>query len=317
MQLNRADLEELLQLATQAALAAGEYITQFDRTQLEVESKHVGSSLSAQVVTQVDLDSQAVILSVLASSITQYNLGVLSEENADEAQAAHHERLTSEYFWCIDPLDGTLPFIENTSGYAVSIALVSQSGKPVLGVVFNPPSGDLYQAISDGNNSKVIKNGQPWLTQVSDTLLEQKGKVPAASSAVFTLFIDRSFHQDPRYNPLLEAIAEQLTLVGIHELEIINTSGAVMNAIGVLESAPAAYIKLPKPQKGGGSLWDFSATAAIFEALTQQGLPVVVSNIHGAPLDLNRQDSYYMNHEGIFYSAYLIRMPLIDRFTTI
>ena len=307
MQLNNAELEQLLQLATKAALAAGEYITHFDRTLLEVDSKCVGSSLSAQVVTQVDLDSQALILSVLAPSIKYYNLGVLSEENADEAQAAHHERLTSEYFWCIDPLDGTLPFIENMPGYAVSIALVSKSGKPLIGVVFNPPSGDLYQAINDGSNSKVVKNGQPWLLQSSDTLPEQEGKTLAISSDVFTLFIDRSFSQDPRYNPLLEAVAEQLKLVGIRSLEVINTSGAVMNAIGVLENAPAAYIKLPKPQKGGGSLWDFSATAAIFEALIQSGSAVAVSNIHGAPLDLNRKDSNYMNHEGVFYS---VNLPL-------
>ncbi|MGR5076513.1 hypothetical protein [Photobacterium swingsii] len=95
---------------------------------------------------------------------------------------------------------------------------------------------------------------------------------------------------------------EQLKLGDIHNLDIIDTSGAVMNAIGVLESAPAAYIKLPKPQKGGGSFWDFSATAAIFEALKQQDLPVVVSNIHGAPLDLNCQDSYYMNHDSVVYT---------------
>ncbi len=307
MQLDSADLEQLLQLATKAALTAGEYIAQFDRKQLDVDSKCAGSSLSAQVVTQVDIDSQALILSVLAPSIKYYNLGVLSEENADEAQAAHHERLTSEYFWCIDPLDGTLPFIENMPGYAVSIALVSKSGKPSIGVVFNPSTGDLYQAINDASNSQVIKNGQPWLLQPYDTFLEREGKAPAISSDVFTLFIDRSFSQDPRYNPLLEAVAEQLKLVGIRSLEVINTSGAVMNAIGVLENAPAAYIKLPKPQKGGGSLWDFSATAAIFEALIQSGSTVAVSNIHGAPLDLNRKDSNYMNHEGVFYS---VNLPL-------
>ncbi|WP_281221702.1 3'(2'),5'-bisphosphate nucleotidase CysQ family protein [Photobacterium sanguinicancri] len=317
MQLNSTDLEQLLQLATKAALTAGEYIVQFDRKQLDVDSKCAGSSLSAQVVTQVDIDSQALILSVLAPSIKYYNLGVLSEENADEAQASDHERLTSEYFWCIDPLDGTLPFIENMPGYAVSIALVSKSGKPSIGVVFNPSTGDLYQAINDTSNSQVIKNGQPWLLQPYDTFLEREGKAPAISSDVFTLFIDRSFSQDPRYNPLLEAVAEPLKLMGIRSLEVINTSGAVMNAIGVLENAPAAYIKLPKPQKGGGSLWDFSATAAIFEALIQSGSPVVVSNIHSAPLDLNRKDSNYMNHEGVFYSAYLTRMPLIDRFATI
>ncbi|MGF1691000.1 3'(2'),5'-bisphosphate nucleotidase CysQ family protein [Photobacterium kagoshimensis] len=313
MRLNSADLEQLLQLATKAALAAGDYITQFDRTQLEVDSKCAGSSLSAQVVTQVDLDSQALILSVLAPSIERYQLGALSEENADDTQVEAQDRFQREYFWCIDPLDGTLPFIEGRSGYAVSIALVSKSGKPVVGVVLNPPSGDLYQAINDGGNSKVVKNGQPWLPLSSDSLPEQEGKTSPTSSEVFTLFIDRSFSKDPRYQSLLETLGTQLKSNSTDHINVINTSGAVMNAIGVLEAAPAAYIKLPKPQKGGGSLWDFSATAAIFEALKQLGAPVAVSNILGAPLDLNRQDSSYMNHEGVIFSVNLSPQTFIMR----
>jgi len=89
-----------------------------------------------------------------------------------------------------------------------------------------------------------------------------------------------------------------------------------MNAIGVLENAPACYVKLPKPQLGGGSLWDFSATAAITQALSTQDLAsssqacCAVSDYQGAPLDLNRSDSNYMNHKGVLYSSGLQHQTL-------
>ena len=83
-------------------------------------------------------------------------------------------------------------------------------------------------------------------------------------------------------------------------------AGAVMNAMSVIECAvmekqnpqhnAACYIKLPKPQLGGGSLWDFSATACLATATDTW-----VSDIHGNPLDLNRHDSNYMNHQGVLY----------------
>ena len=72
--------------------------------------------------------------------------------------------------------------------------------------------------------------------------------------------------------------------------------GAALNACRVLDDKPSLYIKLPKEK--GGSLWDYAASAAIF---TQLGLPV--SNIFGAPLDLNRKDSTYLNHQGVLYAS--------------
>lgn len=290
MTLSLSQLQQLLALATEAAIKAGRYIAAFDRSQLEVGHKAAGNSLSSQVVTQVDLDSQAIILDVLRPSIEQYDLAVLSEENASEDNVSGHERFRKAYFWCIDPLDGTLPFIEGTDGFAVSIALVEQSGRPVIGVVHNPATGDSYQAInhqpqtgSDTLSGVVLKNEKPW--QV------------LAENDHFTLYIDRSFKKDPRYLQCIELLESFVRQQGYNRLDIVDTCGAVMNAIGVLENAPACYLKLPKAEKGGGSLWDFAATAAIFQA----SATARVGDIAGQPLDLNRSDSNFMNHRGALY----------------
>lgn len=309
MGLCTSQLQQLLALATEAAIKAGRYISTFDRSLLQVNRKTAGNSLSSQVVTQVDLDSQAIILDVLQSSIEQYDLAVLSEENASEDDVCGHPRFQKAYYWCIDPLDGTLPFIEGSAGFAVSIALVSQSGDPVIGVVHNPVTGDTYQALNanapdeiqvsvekpapeeitgldkkfGGDGKTLLKNNQPWQ--------------PEVNHHYFTLYIDRSFEADPRYASCIENLASLVKRHGYDELTVVNNCGAVMNAIGVLEHAPACYLKLPKAQKGGGSLWDFSATAAIARASSL----LWVSDVYGEPLDLNRTDSNFMNHKGVLY----------------
>ncbi|PKH07432.1 3'(2'),5'-bisphosphate nucleotidase CysQ [Moritella sp. Urea-trap-13] len=317
MKLSVCQLKQLLQLATEAALKAGDFINNVDRRSLQVHSKQAGSSLSAQVVTQVDLDSQAIILAILEPTIEQYDIALLTEENACEEDVATHARFHKDYFWCIDPLDGTLPFIEGGNGFAVSIALVDMAGKPIIGVVYNPSTNDLYQAINaQPLISSVLKNGLPWRADLPEQL-EQ----PQPISSVLSLYIDRSFQQDPRYPTVIKQVTALAGQQGL-ELQVIKNCGAVMNAIGVLENPPACYVKLPKPQLGGGSLWDFSATAAITQALSTQYLASTllnhdrqaccsVSDYHGAALDLNRSDSNYMNHKGMLYSCGLVHHVLI------
>ena len=95
---------------------------------------------------------------------------------------------------------------------------------------------------------------------------------------------------------LLNHQAEKLGLLGIKE---IAGAGSVLNAVRVLENGPACMFKFPKKEIGGGSIWDFASTACIFQEL---GLPA--TNFEGGRLDLNRKESSFMNHEGVFYSNF-------------
>ena len=70
-----------------------------------------------------------------------------------------------------------------------------------------------------------------------------------------------------------------------------------MNALHVLENSPACYFKFPKPEEGGGSVWDFAATAAIFNECG-----AAASDFHGEALELNRADSTFMNHRGVLFA---------------
>ena len=142
MKLNEIDLNFLCEEAIEAAIEAGLMIAHNFSSQIDIQRKTTGSSLASQVVTEIDLKSDQMIFEKLASSCVQYDLAYLSEEREDDLS-----RLDKDYFWCVDPLDGTLPFTEKRRGYAVSIALVSKEGTPLLGVIYDPDQNTLYHAI--------------------------------------------------------------------------------------------------------------------------------------------------------------------------
>jgi fructose-1,6-bisphosphatase/inositol monophosphatase family enzyme len=159
MHLTQEQLGELLLLAKEAALAAGQIIALHQGQVVSSELKGTGTSLASKIVTEVDSKAEQAILKILHPTLTQYDLGLLTEESTDDQSRFH-----KDYFWCIDPLDGTLPFTRNEAGYACSIALVTQDGKSILGVVHDPRHDNLYWAVK---NSGAFKNGAPFIATES------------------------------------------------------------------------------------------------------------------------------------------------------
>lgn len=269
------DLLQLSNIAIKAALSAGKVIQQYMNEDVSVEKKKGGTSYASQVVTAVDIECETVILSHLLPTCEEFGLALLSEETEDDGS-----RFEEDFFWCIDPMDGTLPFINKQPGFSVSIALIAKDGTPYIGVVFDPSTDTLYHAVK-GNG--VYKNGNPWLIKHTNDHL--------------TYVTDRKLKDTPRaaeIESLLNENVEKLSLNGVKEMA---GAGSVLNGILVLENGPACMLKFPKKESGGGSIWDFAATACIYQEL---GLPA--TNFEGGRLDLNRKDDTFMNQEGVFYA---------------
>lgn len=275
MKLEKPDLETLCAFAVGAAKKAGAMIQSYQGQQIEVQHKVGGDSLAAQVLTEVDLKSEAIILECLNPLCEQYELALLSEESTDDKA-----RLEQDYFWCIDPMDGTLSFVEGVAGYAVSIALVSRDAEPQIGVVFDPVSNTCYSAIK---GLGVRRNEKTW-------------QVSPRDGGELRLICDRGFIDKPYFSKIVENLTQMAQELGYDGLLTLEKNGAVLNALTVFEHPPSLYFKFPKPQQGGGSLWDFAATAAIAGELGFIG-----SDFYGQALDLNRPDSTYMNHKGVLY----------------
>ena len=286
MKLNTSDLKALCEIAIVAAQKAGSFISSYNLKQLKVKFKETdninkpqgGSSIASQVVTEVDIKSQEIILNELNPSFEKYDLGLLTEEIKDD-----ESRFTKDYFWCIDPLDGTLPFTEGLEGYSVSIALVDKKGTPVIGVVCNPITQDVYHAIFGVG---AFKNNEIWLMD------------DPSKNTEFTFINDRSFFKHKHYKEIVSTLNINISQIGCSAFKMIKQGGAVMNAIWVLEKNPACYFKLPKKENGGGSIWDFAATACIYRELGY-----LATDFMGNPLSFNPTESTFMNKMGVIYST--------------
>ncbi len=269
----------LSQTANRAALVAGQYIQSQFLQHYEKRTKAGGDSLASQVVTEVDLRAQEIILNELQPTIRQYDLGLLTEEQADD-----QSRFEKDYFWCIDPMDGTLPFTENRTGYAVSIALISKNGDPVIGVVYIPDLGNVFSAVK-GNG--ILMNNQPF------------NRAQLRQDDVLHVYMDSSFQSESYYEYATNQLHELSELnLGFKEIAIHMEWGGVRNAIGVMSSQHACYFKYPKPRKGCGSIWDYAATRLLFEETN-----LVVANMKGQKLHLNQSESTFMNDGGILYAT--------------
>jgi fructose-1,6-bisphosphatase/inositol monophosphatase family enzyme len=258
---------ELLGAAREACLAAGRFIQANKDRPLEVGSKGFESRAS-DVVTEIDIQAQAIILDRLKQTIERYDLGVLAEEGEQD-----DSRLRKHAFWTIDPLDGTQHFIEGRPGYSTSIALVSQSGQPILGAVYDPVDDTLYEAVTGRG---VTLNGEPIPAFVG----------PSNDAKPTTWFADRSLPTYPHY-PLIKA-----------HFDIRFVGGAVMNGLQLLTEPNSVYVKATKKAQSGCAIWDLAAVVLMVEECSGS-----VRTYGGGPLHLNRPESVFFNDVGFAFAS--------------
>ena len=103
-------------------------------------------------VTQADVAANEIILGRLKAKYPE--AAFLAEESADD-----RSRLSKEWCFIIDPLDGTKEFIKRSDEFTVNIALV-RDHHPVMGVIYLPVYDDLYWAVK-GRGARSEKHGEP------------------------------------------------------------------------------------------------------------------------------------------------------------
>lgn len=94
------------------------------------------------VVTEADLRANEYIIKQLSREYPRY--GILSEESEDD-----RSRLTNQYVFIIDPMDGSGDFKRGEEDFSVLLAL-TDSGIPILGVIYEPLKKRLLFAETDG-----------------------------------------------------------------------------------------------------------------------------------------------------------------------
>ena len=160
------------------AIKAGDVIMEIYNKDFQIDYKDDKSPL-----TEADLKSNEIICNALTNLYP--NIPLMSEENK---QTDYKIRKDWEYYFCIDPIDGTKEFIKKNGEFTVNIALIHKN-TPVLGVVYAPALNDMYYA---KQNEGAYKNNQKLPLQINDKPKEKLSVVASKShlSAETQEFID-------------------------------------------------------------------------------------------------------------------------------
>lgn len=127
------ELHVLLDIATEAALAAGTLLQDYWGNLETIEEK----GRPGDLVTEADKAAEAAVLKVLQRHVPNHN--ILAEE---AGQVGNWE---SAYLWAIDPLDGTTNYAHQYPASTVSIGLLID-GVPQVGAIFDPFRQELFRA---------------------------------------------------------------------------------------------------------------------------------------------------------------------------
>ena len=107
----------------------------FDANQNENEQKSDGS-----VVTQIDKDIETSIVRFVRTEFPDDS--IVGEEGQDYTG-------TSDFFWHIDPIDGTDNFLRRIPFCAISVARLGSTTEDSFGIVHNPITKQTFAALMD------------------------------------------------------------------------------------------------------------------------------------------------------------------------
>jgi 3'(2'), 5'-bisphosphate nucleotidase len=235
------DHTQQLELVIEASLQAGKAIMAiYAQPEISVESKADHSPL-----TLADQHSNDIILQHLSET----GIPVLSEESLNESWEI---RKTWEQCWIVDPLDGTKEFIKRNGEFTVNIALAIH-GKPVMGVIFAPATGELFYGIV---GSGAFKSDLPVKDQVpfsAAEVMEMAKPIPASdeTSDLFTIVASRS-HRNAETNAYIAGIEKE------KESVMTVSRGSSLKICMVAEGVAQVYPRFAPTME-----WDTAAGHAI------------------------------------------------------
>lgn len=230
-------------------IVAGQAIMTFyhDHT-FEIEIKSDNSP-----VTSADLASDSILTSGL-QKLTPF-WPIISEE---ANHYTYDQRKAMDYFWLLDPLDGTKEFLNHTDEFTINLALIHDE-RPVAGFIYIPVTGELYFAIKGHGSFQILDGNKESPIQVSHFSLDDS-HLRVVSSRNYT---------DPR------------TESYIHHLQspTIIAKGSALKFVWIAKGAADYYPRMIHIME-----WDTAAGQIIIEEAG--GKLVEVSS--GQPLKYNK-----------------------------
>lgn len=139
-------MENMLKTVEDIARQAGEILKEVYKKPPTYDRKG-----EIDLVTEADKASEKFLLEALQTAFPNY--GIIAEEGG----AYSPGKGASDYYWYVDPLDGTTNFAHRFPHFAVSIGLAGIDRVPVLGVVYDPMRDECFSAYEEAflNDEKI------------------------------------------------------------------------------------------------------------------------------------------------------------------
>ncbi|MGE9294893.1 MAG: inositol monophosphatase family protein [Puniceicoccales bacterium] len=138
------NVSDYLRIAEKAARAAGAILLE------GAGLRQVNFQDAKDVKLKADVESEKLIRQMLTDAT---GLPIVGEEQGGDESLPDGDAL----YWVVDPLDGTYNYLRGVPCCCVSIGLM-RGMTPVLGVVFDFNTGELFAASSNG---PITCNGEP------------------------------------------------------------------------------------------------------------------------------------------------------------
>ncbi|MXV37412.1 hypothetical protein GO491_01780 [Flavobacteriaceae bacterium Ap0902] len=237
------DFKSLLSIAIQTTITAGteimrQYVDGFDTV-----TKADGSP-----VTSADLKAH----DILNEHLSKTGIAVMSEEGE---KFTHEFRQNNDY-WCIDPIDGTMDFVNKTDEFCISVGLITQNTSK-LGVLYAPALGLLYFAAEGVGAYKFFgdqKAAENLLATSDfwDELIENSEDLPVYDLPENFTFLTSRYHRDQETDQYIQELKKKY-----NEMQVITMGCAIKLGI-VAEREATEYTRFRSV-----NFWDIAGGHAI------------------------------------------------------
>lgn len=230
------DLKSALEQAREGGKIACGIMMKYYRDDYATYTKQGARGRAEAVLTEPDLLCDRALQEFFSSRFPES--AVISEESYTATNNGWQKK---EWVWFIDPIDGSLSYLEGTDNFGVSIGLAHR-GRPVLGVLNNPALG-LEAWAAEGIGA--FLNGK-----------EVGFDLPAGDPPV--LILSEGQKKSPNYGPARDELKPGKTLY--HR-------SVVTKALYLLAHKADYYFSLPYEVFRGGqpNYWDIAGAAAIMQ----------------------------------------------------
>lgn len=267
-----------------SAKKAGDAILEVYRSAFAIELKDDRSPL-----TLADKRAHEIIVRELGNSPLSNGFGRLPLLSEEGKYISYGERNRWDWFWLIDPLDGTKEFIKRNGEFTVNIALIHKT-RPVLGIIYVPVRETFFYAARtigsyrmDGTSTlgalfldrKIPDEvASEQLKSILDSSRQLRPVRTGGESRIITVVGSRS-HGSEALDGFLNRLKERFETVNLV------SAGSSLKFCMVAEGSADLYVR-----HGPTMEWDTAAGQIIVE----EAGGAVLNLATAAPLEYNKEN---------------------------